>query len=246
MDIKTENEDVPEISGLRILAKRQKIRRIKTGQEKALLEMDRERDRLYGLLYQKEYIELDPPYQQGWRRTFEMRADVAAGSQADQFAEILKLINTVQFSLRKDFKIKKRYKGKKVYRAREQSLNCLGEQQWEKLVSRHRALFYEIWNVDKRTGYRKSYVFAEPWRYVLKVRPNMITRLVRINPDLESRCRQLDGMISSNHLQPAINRLKGVSSCWHWKSKSRYGERCKMKKTVQQYLQVIRDEEEII
>ncbi|MBO9660576.1 MAG: hypothetical protein J7527_17270 [Chitinophagaceae bacterium] len=242
MDIQTNEQEYIDIRYLRISTRRQKIRRIKRGYEKDLLRLDRERTRLWKAQREKVYVELIKPYQSGWRRSFELRSDVAQSRHADFFSEILKSINTVQRSHRKDFKKKVRKFGKKVYKPRTQELHELYSWQWLKLGEREQKLFHEVWSVDcyKRPVIR--YAFNEPWRFVLKVRPNIIRRTILINPEMESDMAELEGMIDRQFLEPYIDKLKGGHVRSYYRRESPYEPRCKYRTTVRQYQDLLQNE----
>jgi hypothetical protein len=246
MDIQTNEHECIDIRCLRIPTRRQKVRKIKKGREKKLLEIYRERDRLWELGRKRALVAIDPPYQSGWRRSFELRQDVAASKHADFFAEILRNLNYVQKSHRKDFKRKGKKRGRRVYKSTPQNLRRLYPDEWNKLTTRQQQMFHEVWLVDKNKKGRlyKKYQFNEPWRFVLKVRPNMITHAFAIDPDLKSACAQLNGMIERRWLQPAMEHLLNGSVYKFWKQESKYDPRCKHRKNRIQYLEIIRKEME--
>lgn len=242
MDIQTNEQESVDIRCLRIQTKRQKIRKIREGCEKKLLEINRERKRLWDLDRKTVLVAIDPPYQSGWRRSFELRQDVAASKHADFFAEILEKLNHVQKSHRKDFKRKAKKRGRKIYKQVPQNLKRLHSDEWARLTSSQQQMFHEAWFVNKKGELYRSYLFNEPWRFVLKVRPNMITHAFAIDPDLESASDQLEGMIKRQCLQPAISHLLDGSVYKFWKKESKHDPRCKHRKTIIQYLEMIREE----
>jgi hypothetical protein len=76
---------------------------------------------------------------------------------------------------------------------------------------------YEKWN----KGPIKRYVFSEPWRFVLKVRPNMITKIRKIDAELESRMQEINSFLKRNDYQGRLSRLKGERYKWkEWKLKN--------------------------
>jgi hypothetical protein len=157
---------------------RQKKRRQYEELEKKLIALHKEERALYGQIRNLGWEPLVPPVQKGWKRFFVLRDDVARSKQADFFQNILEKINTHDWSHRKDFMIRKRRFGRKKYAVKEQRLLQPREWQFEKpgFDENEKQMFHEEYHYE--TGKRdpiKRYVFDEPWRFVLRVRPNMIT-----------------------------------------------------------------------
>ncbi|MET0466175.1 MAG: hypothetical protein ABW007_23655 [Chitinophagaceae bacterium] len=239
MDIKTNEQNYIDVRCLRIPTRRQKIRKLKKGREKELLRLSRERKRLWKAQREKIYIELSTPYQSGWRRSFELRQDVARSRYSTFFSEILNVINTVQYSHRKDFKIKGRKFGRKIYKPRSQELLQLRDGKWRKLGLKQQELFHEIWTVDHFKKPVRLYEFNEPWRFILRVKPNIIRRAIVINPAMESEVAELEGRIDREFLEPAIDRLLDGRARRYWKRGIPNGPRCRYKKTLEQYQDLI-------
>ncbi|WP_431245024.1 hypothetical protein ACQ9BO_13045 [Flavobacterium sp. P21] len=60
-------------------------------------------------------------------------------------------------------------------------------------------------------------MFNEPWRYVLQVKPYMITHKRMLDSDLESEMRLILNYTSNYNLRGKINRLvKGQSYKWRY------------------------------
>jgi hypothetical protein len=187
------------------------------------------------------YKELVPPIQRGWKRHFELREDVATGMDRDFFLALLEKVNTVEYSHRKDFKFKRKRKGKKVDVVRTQSLKHFYE--WDyprlKLTDKQKLYFHErLWLTDKGE-LRKKYFFAEPWRYILKVRPNLITRIKIIDPLLLQQESEISTYLDKSHLRPRFERLiygyYTWSNKWELKPKMKYVSLVPVSELVAEY-----------
>lgn len=164
------------------------------------------------------WTELKPPVQRGFVRFFVLREDVKRTRQASFFEEILKKINTSQWSYRRDFKRKRRKFGKKVYVVREQSLRDVGGTEFfgKNFNELERLCFYETLIQPKwsRTPI-KVYRFIESWRFVLRVEPNMITQVRTKDLDLEKREAEINKYFTYEGRQRLWKLLDG-SVRWRW------------------------------
>ena len=199
--------------------KRWKIRRAKKGCDKQLLKLDRERRKIRKAIWNLGYEDLIPPVQRGWKRTFVLREDVMQDKHAEFYQNILNKINTEQYSYRKDFKIKRRRLRKYRYVAKEQKLEEMTAFYFKKkqFTEAEQALFFQK---EEYNPYSKKmeekYVFAEPWRFVLRVQANIITKVRRRDWELERREKEIDDYIEKNNLQGRLNKLYGYRSWRHW------------------------------
>ena len=76
-----------------------------------------------------------------------------------------------------------------------------------------------------------KYVFNEPWRFVLKVSPNIIDKARIRDHELEARTRDIENYIEKNDLNGRrIKLVYGKAYRW-WKSVSdeKYNERSPLK-----------------
>lgn len=215
-----------ELASRCIKTERQKKRALKDDHQKQLiklynlwLELKRQRQNL-------PWVALEEPYQRGWKRTFVLRPDVARTAKADFYAELLVKINTVMHSPEKEFKKKKRRQGKRVYVERPQFLRSFYSYEWFGsgcgLTQKERALFLHHDDIHNKR-IRRRYVFAEPWRFTLKVVPHMITHVKMIDEILQQRIAELDNYIEYRQLWPAMYKAKRGDS-GEWKD---YSEKAK-------------------
>ncbi len=206
----------------KIKTARQKKRLLKEDFDKQLIQLYKLRD---GLCLQKRTLPLIPleePYQRGWIRTFVLRDDIAKSRLGSFYQTLLSKINTVEHSHEKAFKRKKRKHRKKIYEVRPQYLREFYTWEWNhpkcKLTDAEKVHFHwkEYWNKDGKTKTMKL-VFNEPWRYVLKVKPYMITHTRKVDERLESQIQQLDNYIERNHLNHKMTRLIHGQSYNPWR-----------------------------
>ena len=199
-----------EILSYRLRTARQKKRMQYKDFEKKLRKLNKEERKLLEKKRSIKWEPLVPPFQRGWKRYFVLREDVARSKQAEFFENILRKINTVDWSHRRDFKVKKRRKGYKKYVVKEQQLLRPYDFEFPRMnfSEFERQLFYEVFYYEKG-GKRivKRYVFREPWRFVLRVRPNMITMVKKKDAIIESRLKKIGNYLDRNKLRGKMERL---------------------------------------
>lgn len=93
------------------------------------------------------------------------------------------------------------------------------------LTEDEQACFTRIETIDIKTRLSDvKYVFTEPWRYVLKVMPYIVTHVKLKDVDIERELAAINGYINNNCLAPRINLLtRGRSYRW----KDDFNERIK-------------------
>lgn len=212
----------------RLKSKRRRKRLRIKNEEKHLLLLHREENKLYRQLHDLGYEPLVPPVQKGYKRIFVLREDVRAGRQAAFFAELLRKINTVQYSDTKVFTKKKRRRGRKIRVPLEQKLRVIPESEWrQKKFTEAEAVYFApvtVW--DRAREPRTVYQFREPWRFVLRVVPNLITQ-IRIKDNLlEQKVKDIDRYLSFNARRYRQDRLLGRPVRYRWREP---GERSKYK-----------------
>jgi len=208
---------------------RQKRRLVKTDRDKQLIQLDKRRDELWEQKRLLPMVALEHPYQRGWKRFFVLRDDVKHSPRKDFYEALLPKINTVEYHQHRSFKRKKRRKQRYVYQVKAQMLRELSQQSWDinrmNLTEEERVCFTHVETFDVKT-YRTDvkYVFAEPWRYVLKIAPHIVTHTKLMDGDIERELSYIDDHINNNHLWPRINLLtRGRSYRW----KDEFNERAK-------------------
>lgn len=208
MDTKHIQQSGTGISPYRLRTERQKMRLRYKDFDKQLLKLDFRLDALYEKRRNLGWEPLTPPIQRGWKRFFVLKADVAAGKQADFFEQLLKKINTTDYSWKKDFTIKKRKRGHKIYVVKDQHPQAPGERDFKKHFSpQEQMFFYEQWQTQY--GYRsKHFVFSEPWRFTLMVQPNMIDKKRVTDPELESEIKEIEQYLEKHCYDRRLAKLR--------------------------------------
>jgi hypothetical protein len=174
----------------RIRTARQKKRMQYEHFDKHLIVLSKEETVLYRNKYQPEWEPLTPPVQRGWKRFFVLRDDVARSNHAEFFENILKNINTHYWSHRKDFKVRKRKFGRKLYVVQGQELKKPDEDDFKKLdfTEAEKQWFHGEYHYDRwKKKFVLRFAFSEPWRFVLRVRPNMIDKKRKVDSVKEAR-----------------------------------------------------------
>jgi hypothetical protein len=191
----------------RIRTARQRKRERIEDFHKYLRRIYKEVNHLNKLKYQLPLQPLAHPYQKGWLRTFILRPDVAISRQAAFYQELLKKINTVEYSNDKKFRIKKRkWKRKKVWVDKPQYLREFDERSFFsrdcKLTEQEKRLFHREERTYKCTkAVSIHYVFTERWRFILKVMPRIITHIKMVDGTLDGQIQRLDNRITTHHLR---------------------------------------------
>lgn len=202
----------------RLRSKRHKKRMQREDEDKQLIKNFKEEVALRKQIWNLGWEELKPPVQRGFIRYFVLREDVARTKEAVFFQKILDKINTRQWSYRKDFKKKVRRFGKKVFKVREQKLDDVSEHHFmKKFNEAERLYFYEqLIHGNKKNDISKVFRFSEPWRFVLKVQPNMITKVKIKDLDLERKAAEIERFFNYKRR----SRLwKLVDSTYRWNRK---------------------------
>lgn len=199
--------------------RRWKIRRIRTAYDKKLRRLDKEYKRVYNQIRDLGYEELNPPIQRGYKRLFVLTEETKYSKQADFHQELLDKINTIRYSPHKTFKDKKRKIGKWKYKVRnEQALREFDTWTFHNnktFTEAEKKLFYRVEYYDYSTkGYKAKYVFYEPWRFVLRVRPNMITQVQIKDAELEKYCNELEDYLEQDKNKSRINKMKSRQYSW--------------------------------
>lgn len=218
MDRKLIEQYGEDILSYRLRTARQKKRMQYKDFDKQLLKLHREKKALDKQLDDLGWEPLIPPVQRGWNRFFVLREDVARSKQADFYEGILKKINTKDWSDRRDFKIKKRRYGQGKYIVKGQKLVEPYESYFIKMnfTDKEKQQFHEVYGYDSQYRYVKRYVFNEPWRFVLRVRPNMITRIKRGDSLIEARIDAIDEYLKWNVYERRLDKILDGHIRWKY------------------------------
>ncbi len=226
MDTKIINRYGGDILCYRLRIARQKKRMQYEDFEKKLISLYKEESALYQQRRNLGWEPLIPPIQKGWVRHFVLREDVASSKEATFFENILQKINTYDYSWRKDFKKKKRKRGKKVYVEKPQKILKPYSHQFFKMnfSESEKQFFYEVCEMNSQRQPCKRYVFIEPWRFVLKVRPNIISKIRKRDKVLEMRSKAIDNYLEKNDLRKKQIKLLKGNYKWRYAETEKYNE----------------------
>lgn len=247
MDYKLIKDYGEDILSYRIRTARQKKRMRYEDFDKQLLQIDKEQSELYEKKYNLEWEPLIPPIQRGWTSFFVLRDNESLSKNAAFYENILKKINTYDWSYRKDFKVKQRRFGRKKYVVKKQKLLELYDWQFESLgfTEEEKKHFYpELYYYEWKDRPSIRYVFKEPWRFVLRVRPNMITMVKARDNELESKIRRIANYLGRNAYDRRLLRLQHGYRRWrNWKEGIKYNEKNPLKnKPVHAILDALKEE----
>jgi hypothetical protein len=209
-----DNEDLLSfIACSRFKSARRRKRLQKKNNDKQLLAMSRNEDELYRRRRALPMIPLEVPYQKGWVRSFVLRADVSYSRDAAFYEELLTKINTSMYSADKLFRTRVRRKQPGERQVRLQQLRTFDDYEFFnpqfKLTELERSHFHLKLKRSRCGRYdRKIYRFNEPWRYVLQVKPRMITHYKMMDDDLNRALDQLYNRIERRHLRGRMLKLE--------------------------------------
>lgn len=233
-----------DILSYRLRTARQKKRMQYEDFDKQLLKLSKEEDKLYRQKRDLGWEPLIPPVQKGWKRYFVLREDVARSKQAEFYEKILKKINTYQWHYRRDFKIRKKRYGGVKYTIKEQHLLRPAEDYFNRchFTEKEKQQFHEVYAYDKRHRYVKNYVFNEPWRFVLRVRPNMVDKVKKRDAVIEARMRAIRDYLDWNVHQYRLNRILDGQGRYKWWKGNEGKEMYEFKnKSLSQIMDLIRE-----
>lgn len=220
MDTKLIKQYGEDILSYRLRSSRQKKRIQYEDFHKQLIQLHKEENALYKQKRNLGWEPLVPPVQKGWKRCFVLRDDVARSKHADFFQRILNKINTYDWSYRKDFLVRRRRFGRKIYIVKAQNLLKPHEGHFRKLDfnEKEQQLFYTEFRIERGSKEPvKRYVFIEPWRFVLKVKPNIIDKVRVRDQVLEARMKAIDDYLERNCFEWIQERLLRGNCKWrHW------------------------------
>lgn len=195
----------------RLRSMRSRKRAIRKDVEKQIRKQYKRSRELWKIRRNLPLIPLDKPYQKGFVRFFVVRDDVKQSKDGDFFEGILKKINTYSYSENRKFLKKKRKFGRKIYVEREQKLRYITSFSWNDpklgLTDRERQYFEkkeDYCPVSKIFG--TYYKFTEPWRFTLRVKPNMITHYKPLDLELEKEYAVLDSYLGEYKVIGIMNK----------------------------------------
>jgi hypothetical protein len=156
-----------------------------------------------------------------------VREDVLRSKDAAFFQELLLKINTFFYSENKKFQKRKRKYGRKIYVDRIQNLKKLNVREWKDpklgLTEKERSFFVRV----EEYCHRKKcidiyYEFTEAWRYVLRIKPNMITHYKPVDIELERELSLLNSFLKQHKIEGIYyKKIIGKTCKWYRKAKEK-------------------------
>ncbi len=217
----------------RLKSARRRKRLVKTDFDRKLRALDKKEKILYQQKRNLPLVPLKEPYRKGWVRFFVVREDVARSKYGQFYQTLLDKINTFQYDHDKSFRGKKKRKRGNVYLTRLQLLKEFYAYEWEsrtyKLTEAEKIHFYpnQKWEKNK---FVTKYIFNEPWRFVLKIKANMITHTKMVDGDLESELDYIGDYLDGRNLRGKLCHIRGKSAKWrNDKEKEQYKNPLKTK-----------------
>ena len=94
-----------------------------------------------------------------------------------------------------------------------------------KFTESEKQFFEETWELDWNRKPVKRMVFTQPWRFALKIKPNMIDKVRIIDAALESNLKAIDNYLEKNCLRgKQSNLLRGRYKWKDWRKVEKYNE----------------------
>lgn len=202
-------------------SERWKVRRVHTAYDKELCRLYMEYRRVLDVIRNLGYEELNPPIQRGYKRLFVLTEDTKRNGKAGLYEGILDKLNSVWYSPVKTFqRVKKRKIAKWIFwKRREQRLRQPEDSEFKKtgqFTEEEKQLFTPVEYYSY--GLRRwcvRYVFNEPWRFVLRVKPNIISQVRRKDLELEQYRDELSDRIDRNRGRMVKTLWGGNTNSWH-------------------------------
>lgn len=206
-----------------IKSARRKKRLVKVNLDKQLISLSKTREHLWQQQWDLPMVPLAHPYQRGWKRLFVLRDDIRRLPKADFYEALLQKINTVHYHHDRAFKLKKRRKRRYGYEVKKQELREIDAYEWDnnrlKLSQEERTCFTRVEFMN--TTYRRmeiKYVITDPWRFMLKVMPHVLTRVKLHDEVLQQEIAAIDSYIDHHFFEPRIHRLTNGRRRYRWKN----------------------------
>lgn len=207
--------DLEEVMYWHLPDKRWKIRRIKSGRDKFLRRLDKESDKLSNEIRNLGFEPLEKPIQAGYKRLFVLTEDTKHVENINFYQGILTKINTVRYSSTKIFekeRTSKRWRRRKR-KSKKQTLlepNHHTFHKCMKFTEDEQRMFYEInYYCHQCKKEHLKYVFSEPWRFSLSIRPNWITEVKRKDTEKEQKLAEIDDYIDQYKNRGRLTKMRG-------------------------------------
>lgn len=232
--------------GARLKSKRRRKRLTRQSKEKKVMALHKLEMDLWDQKRNLPLVPLEKPYQKGWIRFFVVRDDVQRADTLGFFTELLQKMNNHLWSDNKRFTKRKRKFQRRIEVPIEQKLKRFSEIEWTdpncKLTPKEKEYFQAVeeWDIHRKR-YCTYYECKEKWRFVLRVRPYMITHTKAVDVALERDLKRIENYIEKNNLRNLQNRLVYGRS-FKWKVEEKEIKNPLQSKSIVQIYQEYLDE----
>lgn len=204
-----------------IPSRRWKIRRIRTAHDKKLRKLQKDSYKLWNEIRNLGYEPLDPPIRCGYKRLFMLTEDCKHTPSPEFYQGILDKINDIRYSPNKEFEGKRTSKNwrRRKRRRKEQKLMEPDSYRFHKILKfteDEKRMFYEIGYYNRQLKRDTiKYVFSEPWRFTLRIRPHWLTEIQRKDSLLEQQLEEIHKIINQDKNQRRLTKMRrGYSYSW--------------------------------
>lgn len=161
-------------------------------------------------------VELPEPIRCGWEREFYVRADLARSPEGLALAGILRLIQNVEVSRRKDFAERDWNRGGKLA-AREHRPRELSEKEFYALDPAFQRQFSIVVHRDRGRVIRKTFAYQKPWQFISRLRPYYLTHTELPASEADSRVRHVESRLyGKGWPMRHLIRHWGASNYWNF------------------------------
>lgn len=191
------------------------IRHIRTAKDKKLRKLEKKWNKLWNEMRNLDFEPLDSPIRCGYKRLFMLTEDNKHSPSFGFYQKILDKINDIRYSPTKKFDGKRTSKNWRRRKRRRKEQKLLEPASYHfhnkmKLTEDEKRMFYEVKYYDPKLKCDQiKYVFSEPWRFVLRIRPHWITEIQRKDPLLEQQLGEISKIIEQHKSQGRLIRMRG-------------------------------------
>lgn len=189
----------------------------KSYSDRELIAIIREHDSLQKSRY--TITKLDPPIQQGWRRSHVMTERALSRLDHSVLEEILKVIGQSVVHHGRDFR-RRSGRSRKLVEI-QQPLRPIPIHEWghkKYPQSWFRYFRYEL-RLGRNRHWQPYWIFIDDSLYRLKIARNWIEQRREIDPSIESRLAEIEEWLESRQGWRRYGWLKGRRQSWYWNNR---------------------------
>ncbi|MEM6885836.1 MAG: hypothetical protein AAF571_12475, partial [Verrucomicrobiota bacterium] len=179
-------------------------------------------------------IKIDPPYQKGWIRLFELTPAAKNRKDVKDLEKILERINTEVVCRRKDFVI--RCRKTKKWITQRQGLSRISLANLRRKPFPEKLLKYFVFYPNYRWPWSSFYQFKFPFLFELVIHPNMIDCIKTHNIDTKAELDRLDQWLNASTQQKRYEKLRGRTRSWERYPRKAQLDRLRAKQKLRKFL----------